>query len=76
MCCPDISGTVMTTPTRVLETILYIHQIEILIRYEAAIAAMRLRKSQQITMGDSIEYRVIENKLFALCETLIPDNNS
>lgn len=43
MCCLGISGAMRTTPTRALETILYIQPIEIRVKYEAALTATRLQ---------------------------------
>ena len=42
-CCLGICGAMRTTPTRAMETILYIHPIDIQIKYEAAVAALRLK---------------------------------
>ena len=41
-CCLGISGTMRSTSSRALETILNIRPIEIQIRYEAALTAKRL----------------------------------
>lgn len=62
MCCLGVSGAMRTTPTRALETILDVQPIDIQIRYEAALAAMRLRAMGEWIERDQKSYhqRIIE----------------
>lgn len=54
LCCLGISGAIRTTSTRAIETILHIHPIEVQVKYEAALAMMRLRATGEWICKDHV----------------------
>lgn len=92
MWCIRICGAMGPTPTRALETILYLHPIDIQIRYEPLIRLYVMnewtnkdheayhKKCLRVTMGESMESivwdRMGEKIVSASCETSIPTRDS